>query len=402
MKHNESKYEKRKRISVMICAIVVVIALIASLLYPVITQVNTTQAATKSELQSEADKAKKKTEEAKKQLEEVKKNKANVAEEVLAIDGEINRAENELAETEAAIEKAKEDLVVKEQEQRDKEAECAEYDEKFKTRARIMYEDGTTSYIEVLLGSSSFSDLLSRVEMINEIIEYDKRMLATLSAARSAAKAAKEAVALEKSNLEVREVELEALKEELGYRLEAKQLLLEQLMADEEEYKKAYEQAEADEKKIQRELERIAAEEARKGTGTKYTGNGQFQWPCPSSRRITSYYGYRVHPVYKTRKFHAGIDVGAGYGNDIVAAEAGTVITATYGSGYGKYVVVSHGSGITTLYAHCSSLLVKVGDKVSKGQTIAKIGSTGVSTGNHLHFEVRINGSTTDPLTYVN
>ncbi len=402
MKHTESKSERRKRTGVAICAVIIVLALLCGMLYPIFVQVNTTHAATKSQLESNVAEAKKKTEEAKKQLETVKKNKANVAEEVLSIDAEINRAENELVATENAIAQAKVDLAIKEQELIVAEENCQIYDEEFKLRARTMYEDGTTSYIEVLLGSSSFSDLLSRVEMIREVVEYDRRMLASLAAAREEIRLAKEALSLEKTNLENREVELEALREELSYRLEAKQLLLDQLMADEEEYKKAYEKAEADEKKIQRELERLAAEEAKKGGGTKYTGNGQFQWPCPSSRRITSYYGYRIHPVYKTRKFHAGIDIGAGYGNDIVAAESGTVITATYGSGYGKYVVVSHGSGITTLYAHCSSLLVEVGDKVQKGETIAKIGSTGVSTGNHLHFEVRINGSTTDPLTYVN
>lgn len=402
MKYKESKREKRKRIAVIICALTVVFALVFSIFYPVLTQTNTVKAATKAELQKSAEQAKKKTEEAKKQLNTVKQNKANVSKEVLSIDAEINRAEDELAETEQAIEKARVDIVVKEQELLAAEASCEKYDEEFKMRARAMYEDGTTSYMEVLLGASSFSDLMSRVDMIQEVVEYDKRMLASLSAAREEIRIKKEAVETEKANLESRETELEALREELEYRLESKQLLLNQLMADEEEYKKAYEQAEADEKKIQRELERKAAEEAKSGTGTKYTGNGQFQWPCPSSRRITSYYGYRIHPVYKTKKFHSGIDIGAGYGNDIVAAESGTVITATYGSGYGKYVVISHGSGITTLYGHCSSLLVKVGDKVQKGQTIAKIGSTGVSTGNHLHFEVRINGSTTDPLSYVN
>lgn len=401
MNRRENKYEKRKRIGAAICAILVVVALIFGMLYPVFSQI-TAQAATKSEVQKSADNAKKKTEEAKKQLDSVKKKKASVSAEVLAIDDEINRAEDELETTEKAIAQAKVDLAIKEQELIAAEKECEKYDEEFKIRARTMYEDGTTSYIEVLLGSSSFSDLLSRVEMIREMVEYDKRMLAVLAEAREEIRQAKEAVETEKENLENREVELGALKEELSYRLEAKQMLLDQLYADEEEYKKAYEIAEADEKKIQRELERIIAEENKKGTATKYTGNGKFQWPCPSSKRITSYYGYRIHPVYKTKKFHSGIDIGAGYGNDIVAAESGTVITATYGSGYGKYVVVSHGSGITTLYAHCSSLLVNVGDKVQKGQTIAKVGSTGVSTGNHLHFEVRINGSTTDPLSYVN
>lgn len=394
MMQKESKRAKRRRIGAGICAVLIVLALLASIICPVFLV--TTEAATKAELQNEVNAAKKKTQEAKTQLENVKKNKANVASEVLKIDDDINRAENELAATENSIEVARLNLEWKEAELVVAEANCQQQDDSFKTRARIMYENRTTSYLEVLLGSSSFGDFLSRIEMIREIVEYDKKVLAEMVAARNAIAKAKEEIEETKATLEAKQAELETLREELEYRLEAKQLLLDQLYKDEEEYKKAYEKAEADEKKVQAELAALAAKDT-----TKYTGTGKFTWPCPASSRITSSFGYRIHPVYKTKKFHSGIDVGAGYGSAIVAAESGTVITATYGSGYGKYVVVSHGSGITTLYAHCSSLLVNVGDKVSRGQTIAKVGSTGVSTGNHLHFEVRVNGTATDPLLYV-
>ena len=132
----------------------------------------------------------------------------------------------------------------------------------------------------------------------------------------------------------------------------------------------------------------------------KYTG-GVMQWPVPDSQRITSYYGYRIHPVYKTKKFHSGIDIGIGYGKPIVATGDGTVTLAAYNGGYGKCLIINHGSGISTLYAHNSSLLVSKGEKVTRGQVIAYAGSTGVSTGPHLHFEVRVNGATTDPLSYL-
>ena len=132
----------------------------------------------------------------------------------------------------------------------------------------------------------------------------------------------------------------------------------------------------------------------------QYTG-GKFAWPVPSSGRITSNYGYRVHPVHKTKKFHSGLDIGAPYGTDIVAAADGTVTLATVNGGYGKCIIINHGSGISTLYGHNSSLLVSSGAKVTRGQVIAKAGSTGVSTGPHCHFEVRINGATTDPLQYL-
>lgn len=397
MKRN--RQERRKR-AVAVCAIIIVLTLLAGIFYPVFVQ--TASAKTTAELKKEVEQAKQNKNSAKSQLDSVKKQTASVADEVLSIDSEINRVENEIETTTIAIEESKVNLALKEQELAIAEENCLEYDEEFKTRARIMYESGTSSYLEVLLGASSFGDFLSRIEMVREIVEYDKKILGEMKASRDAIKAAKEALEIERANLEAKEVELANMKIELGYRLEAKQALLDQLHADVEEYAKAYEKAEADEKKIQAELQAQAAKEAKNGTQTKYTGTGKFLWPLPASHRITSPYGYRIHPVYKTKKFHAGIDVGAGYGSAIVAAESGTVTTATYGSGYGKYVVISHGSGLTTLYAHCSSLLVKVGDKVTRGQTIAKVGSTGVSTGNHLHFEVRINGSTTDPLTYVN
>ncbi len=395
---NKNRQERRKKF-VATCAIVIVLAFLASIFLPTFVQI--ASAKTEAELKKEVEQAKQNKSSAKAQLDSVKAKKASVADEVLSIDNEINRVENEIESTARAIEKSKADLIIREEELRIAEENCMEYDEDFKTRARIMYENGTSSYLEVLLGASSFGDFLSRVEMVKEVVEYDRRILGEMKATRDALAAAKAALELEKANLEAKEVELANMKIELGYRLEAKQALLDQLYADEKEYAKAYEKAEADEKKIQQELQAQAQKEAKNGTQTKYTGTGRFTWPVPASQRITSKYGYRIHPVYKTKKFHAGIDIGAGYGSAIVAAESGTVTTATYGSGYGKYVVVSHGSGITTLYAHCSSLLVKVGDKVSRGQTIAKVGSTGVSTGNHLHFEVRINGSTTDPLSYV-
>lgn len=135
-------------------------------------------------------------------------------------------------------------------------------------------------------------------------------------------------------------------------------------------------------------------------TGGKYVG-GQMRWPVPGYANISSPYGNRIHPIYGTLRFHSGIDVPAGYGAAIHAVNAGKIIEAEYKSGYGNTVVVDHGGGITTLYAHCSSINSTVGEGVEAGRTIAKVGSTGASTGNHLHFEVRVNGITKNPMDYV-
>ena len=127
---------------------------------------------------------------------------------------------------------------------------------------------------------------------------------------------------------------------------------------------------------------------------------GSMMWPCPSCHTITSPFGWRYHPIYQTQKYHSGVDIGASYGATIVAADGGTIITAGSVSGYGNCVVINHGNGITTLYGHMSSIAVSVGQKVSKGQTIGYVGSTGNSTGPHLHWEVTVNGVRQNPLNY--
>ena len=155
-----------------------------------------------------------------------------------------------------------------------------------------------------------------------------------------------------------------------------------------------------------KELERLikkAEEEAKKGNGNNnftYTG-GQLAWPIPGYNNITSNYGMRIHPIYHVPKLHTGIDVGAPKGASFVAAEDGVVILAKYNGGYGNCVIINHGNGITTLYGHGTSILVSNGQTVKRGQPVLTVGSTGTSTGNHAHFEVRKNGSPVDPLPYL-
>ena len=132
-----------------------------------------------------------------------------------------------------------------------------------------------------------------------------------------------------------------------------------------------------------------------------WAGLGQLAWPIPGYNSITSYYGYRIHPIYGTYKLHNGIDVGAPAGASFVAAEGGTVVLAEYYGGYGNCVVINHGNGMFTRYAHGTSILVSEGQHVERGTPVLTVGSTGLSTGNHAHFEVSINGSTVDPLNYL-
>lgn len=382
-KHNR---ERIKRIFAMLCAAFVVIAFLASIVIPAM-------AVTQDQLNS----AKQKTQEAKKDAQEAESKRKAALAEYNSIDKQINNTETEIDIIENQIEQTKSDITLKEEELKKAEEEYKEYEELFLTRARVMYENSDIKYLEILFGADDFSDFLSKLEMISQLMEYDRNILKKLDETKVKIAEAKE----ELENILVRQEEnaksLEARKSALDETLLKKKQLLESATADLEKYKAIYEAAEQAEEALIRENARALSYSA---NPVKYTG-GKFSWPVPGSQRVTSYYGYRIHPVYKTRKFHTGIDIGAGYGLDIVAGGDGTVTLATTNGGYGKCIIINHGSGLSTLYGHCSTLLVSQGDKVKKGQIIAKVGSTGVSTGPHLHFEVRVNGSTTDPLQYV-
>ena len=386
MKKTKLNRDRIKRVLAMVCAVMVALAFVASVVVPAL-------AATQQQLEQ----AKQKTKDAKKDAQTAEEKQKAVLAEYNAIDKQINDTETEIDIIEKQIKQTKEDITLKEEELRRAEEDYIKYEELFLTRARVMYENSTIKYIEILFGAKDFSDFLSKLEMISQLMEYDKGILKKLDDTKKKITEAKE----ELENILVRQeenaVNLEERKASLDSTLLQKQKLLQEATADVEKYKAIYEAAEAAEAAMIRQNSNAFAYSA---NPVKYTG-GRFAWPVPGSQRITSYYGYRIHPVYKTKKFHTGIDIGAGYGLDIVAGGDGVVTMATTNGGYGKCVIINHGSGITTLYGHCSTLLVSVGDKVTKGQTIAKVGSTGVSTGPHLHFEVRVNGSTTDPLQYL-
>ena len=258
------------------------------------------------------------------------------------------------------------------------------------------------------------SELLNRAEYIQKISEYDRKMLDEYVAV-------KESIARDKAQLETEKTELVALQE----KTEAKQASVEALVnektaelqkvnsqigaktAEAEAYEKDIKAQEDQIKKIEAELKRQEeeakkkAEAAGKTYNTVSLGNISFIWPCPASSRITSSFGDRESPTAGASTNHKGIDIGAPTGSNIVAAAGGTVTISTYSYSAGNYVMINHGGGVSTVYMHCSKLLVSVGDTVKKGDVIAKVGSTGYSTGPHLHFGIRQNGTYVNPSNYV-
>ncbi len=379
---------KIKRIAAIFCAALVVFAFFISIIGPAVSAAPT---------QQQLNDAKKKTESAKKDVSKAEEKRKQAVNQYNALDRQIANTEDEIGMIEKQIEQTQKDLQTKEEELKVAEERYQEQKGTFLTRARVMYENSSTGYLEIIFGAESFSDLLSKIEIVSQLMSYDKNILDELGKIKKTIEDAKKEM---EDILKRQKESAEALtlkKQTLETSLAEKQKLLNELEKDVEKYKAIYEAAEAAEAQLIRENQSAMSYGA---NPVKYSG-GVMAWPVPSSKRITSEYGYRIHPVYGSKKFHSGIDIAAGYGVDIVAAADGTVTLSADNGGYGKCLIINHGSGISTLYGHNSVLLVSKGQKVTKGQVIAKAGSTGVSTGPHLHFEVRVNGSTTNPIQYL-
>lgn len=373
--------------------------------------------ATKQEVEAAKQKAgsleeeKKKVEDALKNLEGLK---SDAAAYVKQLDGELERVNGELEELGSRI-GAKEADIAYTQQQLDeaKNVEQQQYDD-MKLRIKYMYERGETSFIDMLLQSESIVQLMNRAEYIRKISEYDREKMDEYVDT-------KESIAAHEVVLQEEHAELLGLQEQT----QAKQQSLETLLAQKSRELKNFEnqidaaqgqiseyekdikaqenriqQLEAEIKRKEEEAKK-AAEAAGKSYKTVSLGNINFIWPCPSSSRITSGFGGRSSPTEGASSNHQGIDIGASSGSDIIAAASGTVVVSTYSYSAGNYIMLSHGGGVYTVYMHCSKLLVSEGQTVSQGQSIAKVGSTGYSTGPHLHFGVRTGGRYVDPRNYV-
>ena len=372
---------------------------------------------TKKELEAEKEKTSV-IEEEKKKVEDTLKNlegqKADTESYVRQLDQEMAAISSQLEELSGQIaDKESEIAVTQEELSAAQEAEVQQYDA-MKLRIKYMYEKGDTTFIDLILESKSISQLLNRAEYISQISQYDRQMLDEYAATR-------QTIADNEAKLESERADLLALQEST----QAKHNSVEELLAAKEEQLKSYEtqiasaqsqinayeqDLAAQESKIRQIEEEMqkAEEEARKkaeSSGTSYTvkslGNTKFIWPCPSSSRITSAFGGRESPTEGASSNHQGIDIGASTGSDIVAAADGVVTIATYSASAGNYVMLSHGGGVSTVYMHCSPLNVSEGQSVTQGQVIAKVGSTGYSTGPHLHFGIRSGGSYVNPSNYV-
>lgn len=305
---------------------------------------------------------------------------------IAALEGDIKKLNGEIEVTKDKIEVTTGKLVVAEDNVRKK-------NDILNKRLRVMYMNGTVGYLEVVLDSASIEDMLGRIDMIKRIYKHDVDLLKYLKEQRDYIKQ-------EKKNLEAQKGELQTLVSNTRVKkdhLNVSRGNVERLKADLLKNRKLLDKEENNLNELAKKIEVMIE---RKQTAAKYVG-GEMMWPAPGRYTITSPFGNRIHPILKTKKLHTGIDIRSSMGESVLAAQDGKVMHANWLGGYGRVVMIDHGGGIVTLYAHNSKLTVESGDKVKKGQVIAKSGNSGVSTGPHIHFEVRKNKKYVNPMDYV-
>lgn len=267
----------------------------------------------------------------------------------------------------------------------------------YRKRLRDIYINGQINYLDVLLGAKDFSDFSSRMYLLQKIISRDLELLEKLKQDAAEINSRKEQLAAEMKEIKATKTELEAKKAKVNKLREQRAYMLYKAQEEEQSSQEEYERLLAISENIASMLRNM--ENSGGGAPAGQGGTGQFMWPCNGP--ITSYYGWRTHPIFGTTKYHSGMDIAVDSGTPIHAADSGTIVYSGWLGGYGNCVMIDHGGGLVTLYAHNSALNVGEGQYVSKGAVVAYAGSTGYSTGPHCHFEVRLHGELTEPLNYL-
>lgn len=389
--------KKTKRIFVMALAVFMALLMLLGVILPFVASgapTNSKIEALKSKQQQLADEKKA----IQSEIASLKNSRDSAVAEKKALDKQIQIMEDEfetlnelITEYGSEIARLQEDLAVA-------EANEQQQYELYLQRLRAIDELGTGSYLSVLLQASSLSEMLALSEDVNALISYDKQLMAEMQATTEAI--AENKAALEESKRELTEskIEQQQRQEELIAEYAVVEQRVKDIEADEAALQKIYNEKAAAEKELQDDIAKQLAELAKQET--QYVG-GAYLWPLPTGyRTITSAYGWRVHPITGKNSLHSGVDIAAPRNTPIYASNSGEVIRAEYNTAYGYMVMINHGGSKATLYGHMTRYIVSKGQKVSRGDIIGYVGSTGWSTGNHLHFEIHENGTTKNPMSF--
>ncbi|MDE7444553.1 MAG: peptidoglycan DD-metalloendopeptidase family protein [Lachnospiraceae bacterium] len=337
---------------------------------------------------------------------ELETSKADLANYVAELDADLSDIQEKINELKTLIEEKEGQIVEKTEELEEAlEVQQAQY-EAMKSRIKFMYEKGDMLYLELVFVADSFGEMLNKADYIEMLSSYDRKMLDEYVAYAEYVALCKEGLEEEKGVLDEAKAAVEEEEAALNELIATKEQEMYKMTSDIQNKEAAireYEAEIASQNETIAALEAAVAEERKRlaeEQGRKYDG-GIFTWPAPSYTRISDEYGYRTHPILGVQQFHNGLDMAAPGGSPILAAYDGKVVAAAYSSSMGNYVMIDHGDSLYTVYMHASALYVSKGAEVSKGDKIAAVGSTGRSTGNHLHFSVRLNGNYVSPWNYL-
>jgi murein DD-endopeptidase MepM/ murein hydrolase activator NlpD len=347
-----------------------------------------------------------------------KKQKATLRDQIATLDGKLTAIDDELARlgdqigviehelsaTRAKLEILQEQLRLKRLELRAAEQQLAREQGNFETRVAIAYKTDDLTYLDVVLASTSFEDLVSRMNVVRDLIGGNNELVGGLETTRDKVAHEKRSIAEKENGVHQAVNDLQAQSDQLAALRAAQAAQKAASLAMRTQKSTRLSAVKNDLALLEQQENQLLAESRSlsgviNGSSGSGVGTGDMTWPVNGP--IVSPYGYRIHPILGYRKLHTGIDFAVGYGTPIRAADSGMVIYATWMSGYGNVIVIDHGRGISTLYAHQSSLAAGSGVLVSRGQVVGYVGSTGFSTGPHLHFEVRVNGDPVDPMGYL-
>lgn len=343
----------------------------------------------KSEIESQI-------EESNKQVEFIESQLSRTVVEISEINQEIYDKEVEIKALEAQEVELNEYIEKMEKELKDSNERYEKQEALLKKRLVAMYEMGETTYLDFLFSAKSISDFLSNYYIISEIGKSDQELLNDIKGEKQYNKLVKQSLEMQKGKLTANKKNVEKMSISLANMNVIKNKKMQNLTEEEAEMQRQVQEYQEQIKEIETEIRLLTVAEV----GEEYVG-GEMAWPVPGYTRITSSFGMRTHPITGVYKLHTGTDIGAPMGATFIAANDGVVVKAGYNGVYGNMVIVDHGGGVSTLYAHGSEILVEVGQTVTRGTPVLKVGSTGYSTGPHAHFEVRVNGEYLNPLEFI-
>lgn len=360
------------------------------------TAYSTINAENLSDLQAQKEQIKNELSSANENLEGLQVELTEALEEVSKVEAQIAEGEAELEETTAKLEELEKEIKQIQEKLNVIETDYEKQKDMFEKRIVALYEMGETTYLDVLLSSKSITDFISNYYLIGEVAQYDSELLDTIEREKDKIEQIKEQITQKNNDLKLAKTNQEKTLIALENAKTIKNSYVNNLTQEEQEIKTKIDEYQSQLNSLDSKILILTTGEI----GEDYVG-GEFLWPAPGYKTITSPFGTRFHPILHIYRTHYGIDIGAPKGAYVVAANSGVVTTASYLSSYGNAVIIDHGGGVSTVYAHGSEILTTVGTKVNKGDIIMKVGSTGLSTGPHLHFGVTVNGKYVNPMPYL-